>query len=113
MAIEIVPTGRPAGAELRGIDFSKPLGDSDFESLRGALNEHAMVFVRDAKLSYERQSELTKRFGKPMCISDSTLNVPGFPELSRISNIIEGGRPIGLVEAGHYWHTDRSWHQVP
>jgi taurine dioxygenase len=113
MAIEVVPAGPYAGAELRGIDFSRPLGDSDFVALLGALSEHAMVFVRGAQLSYERQRELTRRFGNPMCISDSTLNVPGFPELSRISNILESGRPIGLVEAGHYWHTDRSWHQVP
>ena len=32
MAIEVIPTGAALGAEVRGLDLSKPLTDAEFEA---------------------------------------------------------------------------------
>jgi taurine dioxygenase len=35
------------------------------------------------------------------------------PEVLIISNIIEDGKPIGLGDAGHFWHSDLSYKETP
>lgn len=37
----------------------------------------------------------------------------GPPEVLVISNIRENGQPIGLGDAGHFWHSDLSYKEVP
>ena len=39
--------------------------------------------------------------------------MPGHPEITLVSNVIEGGKQIGAKEAGQFWHTDRSWISCP
>ena len=33
-------------------------------------------------------------------------HLPGHPEILTVSNIIENGKPVGLGDAGKYWHSD-------
>src|SRR5690606_40441445 len=35
------------------------------------------------------------------------------PEIFIISNIIENGQPIGLGDAGKFWHSDLSYKEIP
>jgi taurine dioxygenase len=37
----------------------------------------------------------------------------GHPEILVVSNIVENGKPIGLGDAGHYWHSDLSYKEKP
>ncbi len=51
------------GAELRGIDLEH-LDDAGYQSLRGALREHQVVFLPDQNLSPEAHRDLGRRFGE-------------------------------------------------
>ena len=44
------------------------------------------------------------------CISSSW---PGHPEILIVSNVKENGQPIGLGDAGAYWHSDISYKPKP
>ncbi len=46
-----------------------------------------------------------------MCLHQFHLD--GHPEILIVSNIIENGRPIGLGDAGHFWHSDLSYKEQP
>ena len=37
----------------------------------------------------------------------------GHPEVLVVSNIVENGKPIGLGDAGHFWHSDLSYKEKP
>lgn len=39
--------------------------------------------------------------------------LPSVPEVLVISNIIGNGQPIGLGDAGHFWHADLSYKDQP
>ena len=39
--------------------------------------------------------------------------LPGHPEILIVSNIKENGEPIGLGDAGDYWHSDLSYKDKP
>jgi taurine dioxygenase len=38
---------------------------------------------------------------------------PEHPEIYVLSNIIENGKPVGIKDAGNYWHTDLSYTRAP
>ena len=40
-------------------------------------------------------------------------HLPGHPEILTVSNIIENGKPVGLGDAGKYWHSDISYKALP
>ncbi|OXC88806.1 hypothetical protein BMR85_023080 [Achromobacter sp. KAs 3-5] len=40
-------------------------------------------------------------------------HLPGHPEILTVSNIVEDGKPIGLGDAGKYWHSDISYKELP
>ncbi len=37
----------------------------------------------------------------------------GHPEILIVSNILENGVPVGLGDAGHFWHSDLSYKEQP
>jgi taurine dioxygenase len=115
MAIEVIPNTVPAGAEIRGLDIGRGLGEDEFSQLRAALHEHAVVFMRCQDITSQQLLDLTARFGtiKP-ARPETQFLVPGYPQVERLSNIVdEDGKHIGLVDAGQYWHSDRSYQVVP
>jgi taurine dioxygenase len=40
-------------------------------------------------------------------------HLEGYPEILVVSNIVENGKPIGLGDAGQYWHSDLSYKERP
>ena len=63
MSIEISPTGKAVGAEIRGLDLSQPVSDADVEKVDEALNAYGVIFFRDQTLAPEQQLDLTWHFG--------------------------------------------------
>ena len=48
--IELIPTGRPLGAEVRGVDL-RSLDDQKFAALRRAWHQHQVLLIRGQTLS--------------------------------------------------------------
>jgi len=105
------------GAELRGVDLSKPLSADDRAAIEEALNRHLVVVARDQHLSDPELLAFSLNFGE--------LDPPGpnpygepfnkqYPEINVISNVVENGRPIGGLGAGEAsWHADMTYIEVP
>ncbi len=114
MSIEIVPTGAPVGAEIRGVDLSQPLGDNVFAMIERAYNEHGVIFFRDQHITPPQQVAFTRRFGDiEVNIFSERWSVPGSPEIVVVSNITEDGKPIGIRCAGENWHSDMCYAPRP
>ena len=43
--IEVIPTGKALGAEIRGVDISRPLEPADVQSLLDAWTEHLVLLL--------------------------------------------------------------------
>jgi taurine dioxygenase len=113
--MKLVPTGAALGVEATEVDLREPLGEADRAALRGALLSHGVVFLRGQKLSARQFVDAARIFGE-IEMYDSTLKkflLPEQPEVIVLSNIVEDGKPIGIVDAGTYWHTDRSYVKKP
>src|SRR5437764_9804131 len=53
-SITVTPVTPRVGAEIEGINLSKPLSNRELEELHGALLEYQVLFFRDQLLNEER-----------------------------------------------------------
>jgi taurine dioxygenase len=114
MSIEVIPTGAPVGAEIRGVDLSQPLGDADFAAIDRAYNDHGVIFFRDQHITPPQQVAFTRRFGEiEFNIFGERWSVTGSPEIVVVSNVTENGKPIGIKRAGENWHSDMCYTARP
>jgi taurine dioxygenase len=101
-ALEIRRVCGALGAEVRGLDLRRPLGEREFDELHAALLQHRVVFLRDQEIGDEQQLALARRFGSPTI----------YPALRALG--VE--RPLEFIEDTEQsppkadgWHTDITW----
>jgi taurine dioxygenase len=92
-SMEIVPTGGPVGAEVRGIDLSQPVPGEAIHRMVRAFEEHHLLLWRGQELSHDRQLEVTEWFGPRHYIYDNMpiLGDASQPPLITISNVTDDG----------------------
>ncbi len=116
-AIEIVPSGDALGAEVKGVDIASGLSDADIQQIKAAWHEHLVVVIRDQAIDDPQLIAFTRRFGELDPPGPNPYGGPIYPEhpeLNIISNIVEGGRPIGNLGAGEaVWHADMTYLELP
>ena len=111
--LEIRPLGDALGAEVLGLDLAAPLSADDFQRLHDAHLRHHVLVLRDQRITPAQQVAFTRRFGPLQIHVLRDFQLPGHPEVLVVSNIRENGKPIGLGDAGHFWHSDLSYKEQP
>lgn len=115
-SLEIIPSGKALGAEIRGTNLAK-LDEDAFQVIEDALYEHLVLLVRGQKLTDPQLIALGKRFGELEPPGMSIIGkhyIDEHPEILVISNIVENGMPKGNLGAGEaIWHTDMSYRETP
>jgi taurine dioxygenase len=113
MAVELNSLSDAIGVEVHGVDLSREVSDEDFADILSAWNTHSLLLFRDQKLTPGQHVAFSARFGELVVHVLDQWRLDGHPELLVISNLREGGKPIGAYNAGRYWHTDLSYMQAP
>jgi taurine dioxygenase len=111
--MEVRPLSKHVGAEIRGVDVSKPLTDDIFKKIDDAYNYYSVLVFRDQKLTPEQQIAFSRLFGELEISPRTQFALPGYPEILVLSNIVVDGQPIGNADAGRTWHTDMSYTKTP
>lgn len=128
MTREVIPSGSALGADIKGIDFSKPLSDDDRAFVKQAWNDHLVVRFRDQDLSDEDLVRLADDFGGSQVAGSRQYyinagydmksgRVSHLPGITIISNLDRDGNPekenSGTGSSELYWHTDNSYVDNP
>jgi taurine dioxygenase len=111
--IEITPFEGPLGAEITGLDLSQPLADDDFKRIHRAHLDHHVIVFREQRITPGQHIEFSRRFGPLQIHVLHQFQLSGHPEILIVSNVMENGKPIGLGDAGHFWHSDLSYKETP
>ena len=69
--------------------------------------------MRGQELSAERYLRFARQFGRPEPHVIDQFHHPEHPDILILSNVRRNGQPIGLADAGTYFHTDYSYLDVP
>ncbi|MDB5863943.1 MAG: hypothetical protein JWO70_1749 [Betaproteobacteria bacterium] len=112
--ITINRIGKHLGAEISGVDLSKPLTDDTFAKIAKAFFDNEVAFFRNQKLTPEQQIAFTRRFGVLEQHVRKESRLAGHPEILIVSNLLdENGNAIGSQDAGRFWHSDLSYKEEP
>ena len=90
------------GAEVGGIDLSRPLGNRQVDELHRALAENCVIFFRDQHITQDQHLAFGRLFGN-LHIHPAAPSEPGKPELMIIRADKDSPRANG-----EGWHSDVS-----
>lgn len=108
------PLTRHLGAEVSGVDLTQDISAELFGALYQAFLRYQVLLFAPQDLSPARQVAFGRNFGELQIHVMSQYHADGHPELYRLSNLDENGRPSGRhPDKGTLaWHTDGSWQRV-
>lgn len=110
---EIRPLDAALGAEVIGLDLSQPLSADDFQRIHRAHLDYHVVVFRDQRITPAQQIAFSRRFGPLQIHVLHQFQLANHPEILIVSNVLRDGKPIGLGDAGHFWHSDLSYKETP
>jgi len=97
------------GAQIHGVDLSRPLSDAAFARVLALFHEHAVVFLRSQRITPAQLAQFSARFGE-LDVHHMTEHVfPDLPWVRVLSNAKREGREIGITRGGMHWHSDLSY----
>jgi len=116
-AIHIKRIGEALGAEVSGVDASKPVSAETFAAIRKAWLDNLVIRFRGQKLTDPQMLEFSRLFGEldpPGPNPYGKPFLPRHPEMNVISNVKEDGVPIGGLGDGEaIWHSDMTYVDTP
>ena len=101
---DVAPIAGALGAEISGIDLSKPISSAVFESLHQALIEFKVIFFRKQNLSPEQHIAFGRLFGEPM-EDNFVKEMEDHPELIEL---LQEADDSGYNFGGS-WHSDSTY----
>ena len=123
MAIQVTPLHPHIGAEVAGVDASRPLDDATLAALWRAIDAHSVLVLKDQSISDAQLKAFAAPFG-PLEIGRSALQGGkrrlDIPEIGDISNLDidnnirarDDRRRLDML-GNRLWHTDASYMKVP
>lgn len=105
--IQVEPLNPVIGAEIRGVDLTRPLGNQTFKEIHEALSKHLVIFFRDQDIDLEQQKTLGRLFGK-LHIHPSAPGPAGHPEVLTVK-----ADETSKAVTGNRWHSDVSCEAEP
>ena len=125
--IEVIKLDAPLGAEVRGVDFAKPMSEAAKELLNNAWADNLILLFRgQPHLTQEQHIDATRIFGRPVAgasrsyfekTGTKSINISEFPEIIIVSNLGPDGNPApeneGLGSGEVVWHSDNSYIDEP
>ena len=95
------------GAEITGVDLSKPLSNEDFTFIYQAYLDRSVLVFRNQKLTRDQHKDFGRKFGK-LHVHPMNKARTGDPEILQVKTTAESA-----YTAGNGWHTDVSCDEYP
>ena len=111
--LDLRPLRPGFGVEVSGLDLARPMSDAEFAELERAFFAGQVLAVRAQRLTAAQFVAFARRFGPPEPHVIDQFHHPDDPNILILSNRKRDGVPLGLADAGTYFHSDYSYLQVP
>lgn len=131
--LEIIPTGKAVGAEIRGVDMAAPVPASLKKKLLQAWATHQVLLFRDQQMSDELIVEAADVFGGYQAsgarkrrladgIQETFKGAVRDPRIMYVTNLDENGelvapdpktRALGSGTSELRWHSDNAYAELP
>ena len=112
MSLRIRPFAAPAGAEVIGVNVDR-IDATAFAQVHKAFLDFGFLVFRDQHLTPDTHAAFSAKFGPLKSHILKQYLLPGSDFILVLSNKKVDGKPVGLEDAGRYWHTDVSYEDLP
>jgi len=121
MAIDLAPLHPTLGAEVRGVDLTRPVMPEVFAEIDAAFNRYGILVFPEQPVTDEQQLSFSRLFG-PLEVNPNYAGAKMRlrPDVADISNLDAEGRVLArddrrnLFNIGNQlWHTDSSFKRIP
>lgn len=116
MSTEINVLSDALGAEVVGLDLSRPAEKSDIAEIKSAFLEHQLLCIRGKQLEPAAFARCARYFGEPQAQLKRDQRVEGLPEVSILDSTYKTAqdKPDDLANVRlSGWHTDDSYFAIP
>ena len=120
MNFEVRSLESKIGAEIRGLDLSKPIPKNVMSDFRRVWLDRVVAVLPDQDINDEQHIAFSEQLGELELINMSALQVDGRPEiyeatnLDKNDNIMGNNHPVLAINRGNQnWHSDSSFKMVP
>ena len=120
--IEVTPLSPACGAEIKGVDLTKPLPASTVQAIKEAWNRHLVLVFRGQNVSQHDQLRFASYFGelgdRKQAPEPLRARAEGIRQDNQkillVSNVKVDGKPIGAFGEGEFWfHIDGGYTSRP
>src|SRR5688572_26396090 len=120
--IQVTPLSPACGAEIGGVDLTRPLSTETVRAIRDAWNRHIVLVFRGQKISQDDQLRFASYFGhlgeRKRAKTQLAKKIEGTQQTHKnvllVTNIKEDGVPIGAFGEGEFWfHIDSGYTAKP
>jgi taurine dioxygenase len=104
------------GAEVVGLELSRPADPSDIADIKSAFLEHQLLCIRGKQLDSSDFARVARYFGEPQAQLKRDQRVEGLPEVSILDSTYKSAedKPDDLANVRlSGWHTDDSYFALP
>lgn len=105
--LEIQKIAGALGAEIRGVDLSRPLPQETVTAIRRAFLEHLVIFFRGQTLTPGQLLAFARTMGEPIEYP-FVKGLPEYPEIIEVKKLAHERSNFGGI-----WHSDTTYLQVP
>ncbi len=115
MPATVTPMPEGFGAEITGVDLSKPIDDETRRVIYGAFLDHHLITVPGQTLNTEQTVAAGRIFGEGLePHMFKRFHHPDTALIMVLSNRTDDGdKPTGMADAGTFWHSDVSYNPNP
>jgi len=104
--VTVTPLAGSLGAQIDGVDLSKPLADAIMDLLKAAFLDHGVLVYPRQELTPEQQAAFAARWGELHLMPTLDSRLDGHPAIVEIN--FRGAKP-----STDTWHTDMSMNERP
>jgi taurine dioxygenase len=108
----IRPVGGALGAEIIGLDLTRPLADEVFEQVRQAWLDFEVIITRDAEIAKDDQLRFARRFGALEEVRTKTDSADERQYVFYIANRGIGGSKGALPDGEMFFHSDQCYYEL-
>jgi taurine dioxygenase len=105
--ITVKPLAGALGAEIAGVDLSRPLSNQQRSEIHGAFLAHSAIYIRDQELGGDDLLRYARYFAEP-AYYPFVEGLPDFPQIFELRK-----EPDQTVNVGGAWHSDTTYLDKP
>ena len=109
----VAPLSDALGAEISGLDLSRPLDAAAARRIEEAWHEHLVLLFRGQDLSNEAQVRFCRRFGALERVRTGKEASAAMPYTMMITNVTDTGLATALENGEMWFHSDQCYYEVP